>query len=284
MARYLITGQGGQLANAFEDYFTRHSEDYVALDITKLDITNFKQVMDAVAAFMPQVIINCAAYNFVDKAEADYHEAYKHNALGPKILSLAANHCGCRLVHYSSDYVFDGKKEEGLYVEEDEANPLNEYGRSKLIGERLVLEGNEWVLILRLSWVFGKGRQNFIYKLLQWAKESPFLRVACDEFSVPTYTETVVHVTMEAVKADLYGLYHLTNSGFCSRYNWASFIFDKCKINKHLHPVSMAFFNLPAKRPHFSAMDNGRLIKCLKIEIPPWQEDVERYLRESNLL
>ena len=281
MTEFLITGKGGQLANAFERHLLRNARDYVALDITDLDITNYKAITSALRHYRPQIIINCAAYNLVDKAEEDYYEAYRVNALGPKFLALAAGDYGCKLVHYSSDYVFDGLKTEGLYVEQDDTAPLNEYGRSKLMGERLIMESISDPLILRLSWVFGEGQQNFIYKLLQWEKERDSLRVACDEFSVPTSTETVVEVTLKAIDEGLTGLYHLVNSGFCSRYEWATFVFHMRGIKKHIHPVPMASFNLPARRPNFSALSNARLSSLLKISIPHWKEGVEEFLRNS---
>lgn len=279
MASYLITGKGGQLANAFEKHFAKYSINYVAIDITGLDITDFNGITHAVEQYRPQAIINCAAYNLVDKAEVDFYEAYKINAIGPKLLALAAERYSCRLVHYSSDYVFDGLKETGLYVENDPAAPINEYGKGKLMGERLVLETLQGALIFRLSWVFGEGQQNFIYKLLQWQKDRDYLRIASDEFSVPTCTETVVEVTMNALETGLTGLYHLTNSGYCSRYEWASFVLNKMGIKRHIHPVSMSVFELPAKRPKFSAMDNTKVSEALHITIPSWQDKVEEHLK-----
>ncbi len=279
MVEYLITGKGGQLANAFERYLSRQAKDYVAIDIAGLDITDYSAIARVLGQYRPQIIINCAAYNLVDKAEEDYYEAYKVNALGPRLLAIAAEQFSCRLVHYSSDYVFDGLKADGLYVEQDATAPLNEYGRSKLMGERLVMEALSNPLVLRLSWVFGEGQQNFIYKLLQWEKERDFLKVACDEFSVPTSTETVVAVTLNALKVGLTGLYHLVNNGFCSRYEWATFVFKRMGIKKHIHPVPMAYFNLPAKRPNFSALSNARISALLNIAIPHWQEEVENYLK-----
>jgi len=278
---YLITGRNGQLAQAFIKRFEKQSISFIAPDEAHLDITDYNCVFDAVTVHRPDVIINCAAYNNVDKAEQDMITAFAVNATGPKHLARAAAQQKALLVHFGSDYVFDGVKENGLYVESDEVHPLNEYGKSKLAGERHVLEELDRSLILRLSWVFGKGKQNFIYKLSEWAKNNEYLKIACDEFSVPTYTDTVVNITLKAIEQGLTGRYHLTNSGFCSRYEWAKVILGGLGIKKFIRPVPMDIFNLPAKRPKFSAMSNAKIGKLLKSNIPSWEEAVTSFLREG---
>jgi dTDP-4-dehydrorhamnose reductase len=278
---YLITGRNGQLARAFIKRFEERSIAFIAPDEAHLDITDFNCVIKTVTAHKPDVIINCAAYNNVDKSEQDMITAFAVNATGPKHLAQAAARQKSLLVHFGSDYVFDGVKESGLYVESDEVHPLNEYGKSKLAGERHVLEELDRSLILRLSWVFGWGQQNFIHKLREWVKNNEYLKIACDEFSVPTYTDTVVDITLRAIDQGLTGRYHLTNSGYCSRYEWAKVILSGLGINKFIRPVSMDVFNLPAKRPKFSAMSNAKIGKLLKTDIPAWEEAVATFLREG---
>lgn len=281
--KYLITGKNGQLAQAFIKRFELLSIDFNAPDESQLDITNPKTVADAVAAHKPDIIVNCAAYNLVDKAEQDKDAAFAVNALGPGNLAQTAAKHKAILVHFGSDYVFDGLKENGLYSESDPVNPLNEYGRSKLAGEQAVLEELDRCLVLRLSWVFGAGKQNFIYKLIEWAKSSEYLKIACDEFSVPTSADTVVDVTLKALKQGVTGQYHLTNSGFCSRYEWARLILNSLSIRKFIRPVNMDSFNLPARRPKFSAMSNRKLADLLNDPIPTWEEAVKSFLREGAL-
>lgn len=280
--KYLITGKNGQLAQAFIKRFKERSLDFSAPDEAQLDITDPKTVADAVVALKPDIIINCAAYNLVDKAEQDKDKAFSVNAAGPKNLAQAAAKQKAMLVHFGSDYVFDGLKETGLYNEGDSVNPLNEYGKSKLSGEQYVLKELDRCLVLRLSWVFGAGKQNFIYKLIEWAKNSEYLKIACDEFSVPTYTDTVVDVTLKALEQGLTGQYHLTNSGFCSRYEWAKVILSAVGVNKFIRPVTMETFNLPAKRPKYSAMSNRKLADSLNIDIPSWEESVKLFLLENT--
>jgi dTDP-4-dehydrorhamnose reductase len=231
--------------------------------------------------YKPDVIINCAAYNLVDKAEESPETAFTVNATGPANLARAAALNKAVFVHFGSDYVFDGNKESGLYTEDDATNPLNEYGKSKLAGEERSLEELDRCLVLRLSWVFGQGKQNFIYKLTQWAAGNEYLKIACDEFSVPTYTGAVVDVTLKALQQGLTGRYHLTNSGFCSRYEWAKEILDVLGVRKFIRPVSMDSFKLPAKRPNFSAMTNAKIAGLLNISIPTWQEAVRSFLRRA---
>ena len=172
-------------------------------------------------------------------------------------LILACNNYKAKLVHFSTDYVFDGSKE-GLYTEEDNPNPLNEYGKSKLFGEYFIQEQMEDYLIFRTSWVYGEGKQNFIYKLTGWAKSQEYLKAACDEFSVPTSTRTIVEVTLKAIQQELTGLYHLVNTGYASRFEWAREYFRLRGINKFIYPPYQSNFNLPAQRPRFSAMSNKK--------------------------
>jgi dTDP-4-dehydrorhamnose reductase len=280
--KYLITGKNGQLARAFIDRFKGQAIDFNAPEESQLDITDYNAAIAVVTAYRPDVIINCAAYNLVDKAEQAKDTVFAVNATGPKNLAQAAASQNAILVHFGSDYVFDGLKESGLYIENDPVNPLNEYGKSKLAGEESVLKELDQCLVLRLSWVFGAGKQNFIYKLTEWSKKSEYLKIACDEFSVPTYTGTVVDITLKAIDQGVTGRYHVTNSGFCSRYEWAKLILNTIGVNKFIRPVTMDSFNLPARRPKFSAMSNGKLAGHLNVGIPSWVESVRSFLHESE--
>jgi dTDP-4-dehydrorhamnose reductase len=280
--RYLITGKNGQLAQTFIRRFEKRGLPYTAPAESELDITDPQTVAEAVSASKPDIIINCAAYNQVDRAEQEKETATAVNATGPQTLARCAQGRKALMVHFGSDYVFDGLKETGLYTENDPVNPLNEYGRSKLAGEELVRGGCDRHLVFRLSWVFGEGKQNFIYKLRDWAQTGDRLKIACDEFSVPTYTDTVVDITLKALAQGLTGRYHLTNSGFCSRYEWAKLVLGALNIGKFIRPVSMETFGLPARRPAFSAMSNETVARTLNVAIPSWEEAVISFLRETH--
>ena len=282
--KYLITGKNGQLAHAFIRRFENESANFTAPEESRCDITNLNAVLDIVGSARPDVIINCAAYNLVDKAEQEQEKAFAVNATGPQHLAHAAKKFNAFLVHFGTDYVFDGLKQDGLYVEDDAVHPLNGYGKSKLAGEQFVRETIDSFLILRLSWVFGEGTQNFNHKLLEWSKQNEYLKIACDEFSVPTHTGAIVDITLKALERNLTGLYHLTNRGFCSRYEWAKFILRSLGIQKFIRPVSMDTFDLPARRPKFSAMTGDRLAGLLDIDIPTWEEGVATFLREGKFV
>ncbi len=225
--KYLITGKNGQLAQAFIKRFKGRSIDFSAPDESQLDITDYNTAINVVTAYRPDVIINCAAYNLVDKAEQDKDGVFAVNATGPKNLARAAAITEGAPRAFRVGLCFRRTEGERSVHRERSGESLNEYGKSKLAGEQHVMEELDRYLVLRLSWVFGAGKQNFIYKLTEWAKNNEYLKIACDEFSVPTYTGMVVDVTLKALEQGMTGRYHLTNSGFCSRYEWAKLILKR---------------------------------------------------------
>jgi len=280
--KYLIIGKHGQLAKEFQHLLSSKGEEYIALSHEEADVRDYVKLKRVFEAYKPSVVINCSAYNQVDKAESDYEEAMKVNALGPYNLALLCREYGSFLVHYSTDYVFDGSKSEGLYTEVDEPNPVNKYGLSKLLGERFAMQTAHNMLLLRVSWVFGEGSQNFIYKVLSWSKEREVLQVSGDEVSVPTWARRIALVSYEAINSGLTGLYHVVSSGYASRYEWAKQVLKLCHKENLVMPVPADTFNLPARRPKFSAMSNERISAELGIRIPGWENDLEEYIREAN--
>jgi dTDP-4-dehydrorhamnose reductase len=192
-------------------------------------------------------------------------------------LAFACKKRNSLLVHFSSDYVFDGKKED-FYTEEDEPSPINSYGKTKLAGENFLMEEKENYLLFRVSWVFGEGKQNFLYKLLEWTKKTNVLKIVYDQISIPTYTKDIVNLTMLAIGKGLRGLYHLTNSGYASRYEVARFFVERLGLNNLVLPVGSEYFLSPAKRPYFSAMSNLKLSKALDVHIPDWKVGIEIYV------
>jgi len=280
--KILITGAGGQLAQEFQRVLPGAGHDVLAPSEESLDISNDAAVRSVLKSHRPELVLNCAAYNNVDKAEKeDSGAAYRVNALGPKNLAYACRERGALLVHYGTDYVFDGRKE-GFYTEDDVTAPINRYGETKREGELFVMSEAEKYLLFRLSWVFGEGKQNFLYKLAEWARKNPVLKIVSDQVSVPTYTEDIVRITMLAVEKQLRGLYHLTNGGYASRYEVARFFLEKIGANIIVLPVTSDLFPSPAKRPYFSAMSSARLSAALGCEIPVWKDAVERYAQKNQ--
>ena len=278
--RYLICGNKGQLGKEFEKKLSKMNKKFIGFDIDTTDIGDIDALSIIFEQFKPTVVLNCAAYNNVDGAETESQQAFRVNADGVHNLAKLSENYGAFLVHYSSDYVFDGLKANGLYTEGDRPHPINQYGRSKLEGENLLAEYNDRALILRLSWVFGEGTQNFIHKLQNWAENNDMLNIVCDETSVPTYTGTITEVTLSALEHGLSGIYHLTNSGYATRYEWAKLIFKILGIKKFIYPAHLSDFVLPARRPRFSAMSNSKLVEEMAIKIPEWEEATEKFLKE----
>jgi dTDP-4-dehydrorhamnose reductase len=275
--KILITGSSGQLANAFIDYFKSNNISFSAPSEKDLDIISIEKIKAVMDKEKPDILINCAAYNQVDKAEEEAQTAYKVNSSAVDSLSKVCKEKDIFFIHYSSDYVFDGQKYD-LYNEKDTPNPLNVYGKSKLEGENNAINNSFNFLLFRLSWVFGKGKQNFLYKLYNWAKSKQVLKISADETSVPTYTEDVVKITIKSLEKDVTGLYHLPNSGYCSRCELARYFLKKLNLNNIIVPVSKDEFKTKAERPLFSAMSNKNVSKKLAINIPSWENAVERFI------
>jgi len=278
--RVLITGGKGQLAGAFKKLFDFKGIEYISFSKEELDITHLDPILLTIKKYRPTVILNCAAYNLVDQAEKEFSKAFAINTLGSHHLALAAKEVGAPLIHFSTDYVFDGNKGD-LYIETDNPNPVNKYGLSKWLGELSIAEIDENYLIFRVSWLFGEGKQNFLAKVLGWAKNNHTIRIAYDEFSVPTYTETVAEFSWLAYQKGLTGLYHLTSRGYCSRLEWAKFFLKVRELSRKIIPASAASFGLPAKRPFFTALDSSKLEKDLDIKLPHWQEEVVKFVKRS---
>jgi dTDP-4-dehydrorhamnose reductase len=276
--KYLISGAQGQLALQFQKALKNSDHTLVSFTKEALDISDSRVVNDKITEHNPDVVMNCASYNLVDKAEEDFDTACGVNATGVRNLAVACKNKDILLVHYSTDYVFDGTKED-FYTEEDEPNPVSKYGESKLQGEQLLRQEADNFLLFRVSWVFGEGKSNFLHRLSEWARKNRTLKIVSDQVSVPTYTEDIVNVTMFALNKGLRGMYHLTNSGYASRYEFARYYLEQMEMDNLVMPVTSDYFPSPAKRPYFSAMSNRKLSQALNIDIPDWKLGVERYIK-----
>ena len=280
--KYLIAGASGQLANAFITRFQRDETAFEAPPESVFDITNADAVEQTIERAKPDIILNCAAYNAVDAAEENPAPAFSINADAVATLATAAARQGALLVHYGSDYVFDGKTDTP-YTEDAPANPLNQYGKSKFAGERAALETADEALVLRVSWVYGDGTQNFLHKMMQWSKGRDSLKIVHDQISVPTYTADIVEYTLKAVEKGLRGLFHLTNSGYAPRCEVAEYFFKSLRRDMQIIPVNSDEFPSPVQRPRFSAMSNAAISEKIGCEIPSWQNALERFVKNLEL-
>lgn len=273
--KILLIGANGQLAREFLKSLENHQVE--ALNKQQLDISSNSAVSNVVSFYKPDIILNCSAYNLVDKAEEDPDAAFRVNADGVRNLASAGKKHHALVVHYSTDYVFDGTKDD-FYKEDDASNPINNYGKSKLAGERMLTEETDGFLLFRTSWVFGEGKQNFLYKLVEWAKLNRVLRIVSDQISIPTCTKDIAQITMLAIEKGLKGVYHLTNSGYASRYEVARYVVKQLGMNNLILPVSSDFFPVAARRPYFSALSNGKLSEELGVNIPKWEDGIDRFI------
>ncbi len=273
--RVLIAGYPGQLSKAIIAELIRNNIVFLAPPHYDFDITNNYQINNMISAFKPDVIINCAAYNSVEHAEEDMDEAINVNYKAVEYLVREAENNKIKLVHFSTDYVFDGSKN-SLYIETDKPNPLNLYGKSKLAGENEVLSYDN-SLVFRLSWVIGYGRNNFLYKFTNWITDKQIVKVSNDEISVPTFTFDVAKYVLMALDKGLTGLYHLNNSGKASRYELASKYAKIMGFTNEIIPVPMAAFEVPVRRPLFTAMSNKKISEALGVSIPDWEDSLRIY-------
>lgn len=274
--KYIITGSSGQLAKAFIKKFVELNIDYIAPGEQDLDITNKEKISNIFSQYNPNVVINCAAYNNVELAQQDNTKAFLINKTAVSNLVQESKKYNAKLIHFSTDYVFDGTKND-LYVETDKTNPLNEYGKSKLAGEQEALKYNN-NLVCRLSWVIGEGQQNFLFKLSQWLKNNKTIKVSVDEISVPCFTFDIINTVIKALNADLQGLYHLTNSDKASRFELAKKFIKLNKLDNEILPVPMASFASKVQRPLVTAMSNKKISQELNIVIPAWQDSLKQYI------
>jgi len=275
--KFLILGANGQLGKQFKIELRERGFTFEAPEERECDLTDSTGLEQTVKRLAPTVIINCAAYNAVEEAEKKPDLAYLVNGKAVENLAQVCGRNRVFLIHYSSDYVFDGQKKE-LYGEDDSTNPLNVYGKSKLAGEKAVQEQLRDFLLFRTSWVYGDGTQNFIHKLLLWAASNKELKLSDDEVSVPTSTKDLASVTLQALEEGLTGLFHLTNSGRASRYEWGKFVLEQLGRDNAVAPVPMNSFPSAVQRPAFTAMSNQAIEKALGIKIPSWQTACSNYL------
>lgn len=282
-ATILVTGVNGQVG--FE--LTRTLQGLgrvVALDRSVLDLSDLDRIRSVVRELKPSLIVNPAAYTAVDKAETEVDAAMRLNADAPRVLAEEAAQIGATLIHYSTDYVFDGTKD-GPYVEDDATNPQNVYGKSKLAGEQAIAATGCAHLILRTSWVYGRRGKNFLLTMLKLGAERPELRVVADQIGAPTWANTIATTTAHIVaqglangSADWWfkrsGIYHLTSAGETSWHGFAQAIFDIAMGEKgpKVLPIPASDYPVPAKRPGNSRMSHHKLTETFGLYLPGWED------------
>lgn len=281
--KILLLGDTGQLGWELRRSLLPLGE-VVSIDFPLLDLSQPESVREIIREVSPRLIVNATAYTAVDRAESEPATAMAINGYAPGIMAEEARKLDALLVHYSTDYVFDGEKGEP-YDEGDEPNPINMYGRSKLAGERAVETAGGDYLIFRTSWVYSLRRPSFVTKVLEWARSQSSLRIVDDQVSGPTWARMLAEVTVQlltrgsrkdfASLRELAGIYHLAGDGYASRFEWARAILDlnpdpdapKIEVNR----ANTSEFPTPARRPAFSALDTTHFARTFDLHMPDWK-------------
>ena len=278
----LVTGSAGMLAKDLIPYLSKKGYEVLAPPEDKLDITSLQVVRTAADGFKPDIIINCAAYTKVDEAETQEHLAFVVNGLAVQNLCMLCQERDIPLVHFSTDYVFDGTKPTP-YTINDETNPINAYGRSKLLGEKYIL----WLLskfyLIRTSWLFGLHGKNFIETMLELGQKQKQVSVVTDQKGCPTWTRHLAETTIALVETGRYGIYHVTNSEPTTWFDFTREIFRLSGINTEVLPITSEQFPRPAKRPQNSVLDLFPLKEVLGKEMPSWKEALKDYLAQRKV-
>lgn len=277
--KVLVTGAKGQLGQDVVSLLKEQTWEVFGFGREELNITDKKQVSEKVLLIQPDIIIHTAAYTQVDQAESDEEAAFKVNAEGTKYLAQAAEAVGAKFCYVSTDYVFDGTKDTP-YKADDQTNPQTVYGKSKLVGEQYTQEYCSKSYIVRTSWVFGLYGNNFVKTMLRLAEENKELGVVHDQVGSPTYTNDLARFIISLVQTNKYGVYHGSNSGVCSWYEFAKEIFEQSNIEIAVNPLKTEDFPRPAARPKYSVLDKGMVEDNGFEAFQDWKEALKDFLKK----
>lgn len=285
--KILVTGAYGQLGNEINSLAAKYPEwQFLFTDVDSLDITNESALEIYFKDNKPGFVVNCAAYTAVDKAETDIETARKVNAVAPKLLGKYSKKVGAKLIHISTDYVFDGEAFTP-YSEEDKVNPKGVYGETKLQGEQNCLLENHESIIIRTSWLYSSFGGNFVKTMLRLSKEQGKLKVVYDQVGTPTYAAdlanailSIIEISIDEPEKFVSGIYHYSNEGVASWYDFAKAIFEISEVKCAVSPVRSAEFPTPAKRPNFSILDKSKIKNTFGITIPYWRESLKKCMQK----
>lgn len=288
MNHILITGAKGQLGLKIQD-FAKFAGDvkFTFYDIDELDITNYSLIEAVFKTINFDVIINCAAYTAVDLAEKEEDKAYMANAIAPKNLAKITKLTNTKFIHISTDYVFDGNKNTP-YLENDKTNPTSVYGKTKLDGENEILLENPDAIIIRTSWLYSEYGNNFAKTIIKKSQETSVLKLVYDQVGTPTYAGDLAATLLEIVKqyfsTNIWysGIYHYSNLGVCSWYDFAIKILKTLNSDIELIPVLSSEFSSVVKRPNYSVLNKAKIIDTYKIKIPYWTDSCEDMIKKFN--
>ncbi|RDU22084.1 dTDP-4-dehydrorhamnose reductase [Anaerosacchariphilus polymeriproducens] len=278
MKKILVTGSNGQLGRAINKQYAGSTEfDIVNTDVAELDITNINDTIKLVEEIKPYVIINCAAHTGVDACETQQDSAYRINAIGPRNLSIAATKAGAKMMHVSTDYVFDGNGDRP-YLEFDETNPQGMYGKTKLAGEKFVQQFAKEFFIIRTAWLYGDGK-NFVKTMLRLSETNESVKVVGDQFGSPTSATELAKAIAYLIPTENYGIFHGTCEGMCSWADFAKEIFRLAGKETKVQEISTEEFGAPAARPAYSVLENYMFKLTGDFSFAPWKEAISNYMK-----
>jgi dTDP-4-dehydrorhamnose reductase len=285
MTTILVTGGNGQLASCIKDVEKQYDDlNIIYTDHLELDICNLNQIQTFFKS-NPQIdyCINCAAYTAVDKAETEAEKAFEINATGAKNLAQVCNDHDAILIHVSTDFVFDGEKNEP-YTETDVANPISVYGASKLQGEVEIQQALKEYFIIRTSWLYSEYGNNFMKTMLRLAETRDGISVVSDQIGTPTYAGDLAEIIIQIIntKTEKYGIYHYSNEGVASWFEFAKEIFKLAKNKIKVNPIPSIEYLTPAKRPKYSVLDKKKIIDVFKIDIPFWRDSLKKVILQGT--
>lgn len=280
--KVLVTGTKGQLGYDVVNELTDRGIEAVGVDIEEMDITDADSVNRVIAQAAPDAVIHCAAYTAVDAAEDNVELCRRVNVDGTQNIANICKKLDIPMIYISTDYVFDGEGERP-WEPDDERTPLNVYGQTKYEGELAVQNTLEKYFIVRIAWVFGVNGKNFVRTMLNLAKTHDHITVVNDQFGSPTYTYDLARLLVDMVLTDKYGIYHATNEGICTWYEFACEIFRQAGVKVEVEPVSAKQYQARAKRPSNSRMNKDKLEKNGFKRLPSWQDALGRYLKEIEI-
>lgn len=278
MRRILITGCNGQLGRAIREEYANEDVELINTDVEELDITKVEEVTSFAEEKRPDVIINCAAHTNVNACESQWDLAYKINAIGPRNLSIAAEKIGAKMIHVSTDYVFDGTASEP-YTEFSPVAPLGAYGKTKLAGEEFVKQFSNRYFIIRTAWLYGDGK-NFVRTMLALGKEKGEVGVVADQFGSPTSAKELARMIHVIEPTENYGLYHGTCEGYCSWADFAEKIFELAGMDVRVNRLTTDEYPTPAKRPAYSVLDNYMLRLTTNHQFADWETALKEYMQK----
>ena len=289
MTKVLITGANGQLGSEINKIAVQFPNiEFCFTDVAELDITNSEKVAQLLADFQPGFLVNCAAYTAVDKAETDLEFATLLNATAVGILAEQTAKASCKMIHISTDYVFDGKGPRP-YQEDNPVGPQSVYGSTKLEGERLCQKYNPQRLIIRTSWLYSAFGNNFVKTMVRLGNEKPEISVITDQIGTPTNAAdlarailTIISSTETGEKAFVPGIYHYSNEGVASWYDFTKAIFDITGIHCSVKPIASEDFPSPVQRPAYSVMNKSKIKLIFGLQIPYWRDSLTEYFQTKK--